>query len=64
MVLQFEVVLKKIGLIHCVIIVVKNEGNKIETMVVRLQYIINCEPLKIFQVYEDNYFRKVMAKTC
>lgn len=46
------------------IIVVKNEGNKIETMVVTLQYIISCEPLKIFQVYEDNYFRKVMAKTC
>jgi hypothetical protein len=64
MALQFEVVLEKIGLIHCVIIVVKNESNKIETMVVALQFIIDYEPLKKNQVYEDNYSRHVMAKAC
>jgi hypothetical protein len=47
-----------------VIVVVKMEGNKIETMVVALQSIIDCEPLKIFQVHEDNYSKHVMAKAC
>jgi hypothetical protein len=64
MALQFEVVLEKIGSIHFVIVVVKNGGNKIEIMVVPLQSIIDCEPLKIFQVYENNYFRHVMVKAC
>jgi hypothetical protein len=61
MALQFQTLLEKNGLIHCVIVVVKNEGNKIETMVVALQSIIDYEPFKIFQVYESNYFRHVMA---
>jgi hypothetical protein len=64
MALQFEVVLKKIGLIHFVIVVGKNGCNKIEIMVVPLQSIIDCEPLKIFQVYENNYSRHVMVKAC
>jgi hypothetical protein len=64
MVLQFQALLEKNGLIHCVIVVVKNEGNKIETMIVALQSIIDYEPLKIFQVHEGNYFRHVMAKGC
>ncbi len=64
MALWFEVVIEKIDLIQCVIVVVKMEGNKIETMVVALQSIIDCEPLKIFQVHEDNYSKHVMAKAC
>jgi len=64
MVLQFQVLLKNFGLIHHVLAFVKDEGNKLRTMVVELQSIVDYEPLNLFQVFEDICFGHVMFKAC
>jgi hypothetical protein len=47
MALQLQPLLETFGLIHCVIIFVKYEGNNLGTMSIALKSIIDCEPLKI-----------------
>lgn len=64
MVLQLQVLLKKIGLIHHVFAFVKDEGNKLGTMVVELWSIVDCELLNLFQVFEDVCFGHVISKVC
>jgi len=64
MVLQLRVLLKNFGLIHHVLVFVKDESNKLGTMVVELRSIVDCEPLNLFQVFEDICFGHVMFKVC
>jgi len=56
--------LEKIGLIHQMITFVKDEGNILGTMAVALWSIIDCELLKLLQVYEGTCFGSVMSKMC
>jgi hypothetical protein len=44
--------LEKFGLIHRLITFVKDESNNLGTMDVTLDSIIDCEWLKLLQVYE------------
>jgi hypothetical protein len=39
-----------------VIVFVKNEGNNLGFMVKALQFIIDCEPLKLLEIYEGTCF--------
>ncbi len=52
------------GLIHHVIVFVKDESNDLGTMVTTFWPIIDCELLKLLQVYEGTWSRHVMFKTC
>ncbi len=56
MALQLQTLLEKIGLIHCVIAFVKDEGSNLGTMATTLESIVDCEPLKFFWVYEGFCF--------
>jgi hypothetical protein len=41
----------------------KDEGNNLRSMVTELWFIIDCEPLKLLQVYEEGtYFGHGMFK--
>jgi hypothetical protein len=48
--------------IHCVIAFKKDEDNNLRSMVTTLWFIIDCEPLKLVQVYEGTYFGHGMFK--
>jgi hypothetical protein len=39
-----------------VIVFAKNEGNNLRFMVIALQFMIDCEPLKLLQIYEGICF--------
>ncbi len=56
--------MEKTSLIYCVIDFVKNEGNNLGTMATTLQFIIDCEPLNLYQVYENICVRHAMFKAC
>jgi len=43
---------------------VKDESNNLGTMVTTLWPIIDCELLKLLQVYEGTWSKHVMFKTC
>jgi hypothetical protein len=64
MVAQFQSLLEKFGLLHWVITFAKDENTDLATMAATLHFIINCEPFKIFRVYE--FFKRghVMFKAC
>ncbi len=62
MVLQVWALLEKFRLIHCVIAFKKDEGNNLRSMVTTLWFIIDCEPLKLLQVYRGTYFGHGMFK--
>ncbi len=64
MVLQFESLLSKFGLMHHVIAFMKDESNNLSTMATTLLSIIICQPLKLNQVYEGTCFGHVMSKVC
>jgi hypothetical protein len=64
MVIQLQVLLDRIGLLHQVIAFVKDEGINLSTMVVAMHSIIDYEPLKILRVYEGTCFGHVMSKAC
>ncbi len=50
--LQLQTLLENFELIHHVITFVKDEGINLGYMAITLQSIIECEPLKLLQVYE------------
>jgi hypothetical protein len=54
--------LKKFGMLHWVIAFVKDEGTNLVTMVITLHFIVDCEPLNSFRVYEGTSFGRVMFK--
>jgi hypothetical protein len=56
MALQLQTLLEKIGLMHYVIALVKDEVNNLGTMVTTLESTVDCEPLKFFWVYEGFCF--------
>jgi hypothetical protein len=62
MALQLQSLLENFGLIHRVIIFVKDEDNNLRTMATTLHSIIDCELLKLLQVYEGICFGHVMFK--
>jgi len=62
MALQPQGLLEKFGLIHCVFVFVKDEGNNLGSMAMTSKSIIDCEPLKMLQVYEGICFGYVMSK--
>jgi len=64
MILQFQFLLQKFELIHWVIAFEKHESSNLGTMATSLQLIINCELLKLLQVYERICFGHVTSKTC
>jgi hypothetical protein len=64
MTLQLQGLLEKIGLIHCVLTFVKDEGGNLGSMAMTLQSIINCKLIKILEVYEGICFGHVTSKTC
>jgi hypothetical protein len=43
---------------------VKDEGTNLVTMATTLHSIIDCEPMKIFRVYEGTCFGHVMFNAC
>jgi hypothetical protein len=47
MALQLQPLLETFGLIHCVIIFVKYDGNNLGTMFIALKSIIDCESFKL-----------------
>jgi len=59
---QHWYLLEKFGLLHWMIVFVKDEGINLTIMVVVLHSIINYEPLKILKVYEGTCFWHVMSK--
>jgi hypothetical protein len=59
---QLWYLLEKFGLLHWMIVFVKDEGINLTIMVVVLHSIIDYEPLKILKVYEGTCFRHVMFK--
>jgi hypothetical protein len=54
--------LKRFGLLHHVFAFVKDDDTNLMTMLIILHSIIDCEPLKIFKVYEGTCFGHVMLK--
>ncbi len=64
MALQLQSLLENFGLIHQMIIFVKDEGNNLGTMATTLHSLIDCELLKLLQVYEGTCFGHVMFKVC
>jgi hypothetical protein len=62
MVIQFESLFSKFGLMHCVIAFVKDKANNLTTMASTLCSIIGFEPLRLIKVYEITYFKRVMSK--
>jgi hypothetical protein len=54
--------LKKFGLLNHVFAFVKDDDINLMIMVIILHSIIDCEPLKIFKVYEGACFGHVMLK--
>ncbi len=54
--------LEKFGLLHWAIIFVQDEGTNLVAMVATLHSIFDCEPMKIFRVYEGTCFGHVMSK--
>jgi hypothetical protein len=64
MAIQLESLLSKFGLVHHVIAYLKYEGINLTTMAFALHSNIDCQPLRIFKVYEGTCFRHVMSKTC
>jgi hypothetical protein len=64
MAIQLESLLSKFGLVHHVIAYLKDEGINLTTMAFASHSNIDCQPLKLFKVYEDTCFRHVMSKTC
>jgi uncharacterized membrane protein YqjE len=56
MYLQLKLLLSKFGLMHHMIIIVKNEGNNLIALLSTLCSIINGEHLKLFKVHEGNFF--------
>jgi hypothetical protein len=61
MTLQLQGLLERIGLIHCVLTFVKDEGRDLGSMATTLQSIINCKLINILQVYEGICFGHVMS---
>jgi hypothetical protein len=59
---QLWYLLEKFGLLHWMIVFVKDEGTNLTIMRVVLHSIIDYEPLKILKVYEGTCFRHVMSK--
>jgi hypothetical protein len=64
MALQLQSLLENFGLIHQVIIFVKDEGNNLGIIATTLHSIIDCELLKLLQVYEGTCFGHVVFKVC
>jgi len=64
MAIQLHSLLEKYGLLHRVIAFVKDEGNNVIVMAKALQSIIDCEPLKLFKIYEGTCFGHVMFEAC
>jgi hypothetical protein len=62
MVIQLQVLLDIFGILHWVIAVVKEESTNLSILVTIIHSIIDCEPLKIFKVYEGTCFGHVMSK--
>jgi len=62
MALQPQGLLEKFGLIHRIFVFVKDEGNNLGSMAMTSKSIIDCEPLKMLQVYEGICFGYVMSK--
>ncbi len=42
----------------------KDEGNTLGSMAMTLQFIVDCEPLKMLRVYIGTCFGHVMSKAC
>jgi hypothetical protein len=59
---QLWYLLEKFGLLHLMIVFVKDEGSNLSVMVIVLHFI--NEPLKILKVYEGTCFRHVMSRVC
>jgi hypothetical protein len=55
-------VLERFGLLHQVIAFGKDEGTNLITMATTLHFVIDYEPLKIFNVYEGTCYEHVMFK--
>jgi hypothetical protein len=64
MVVQLQVLLDRLNLLHQVITFVKDEGINLSAMAAVLHYIINYGPLNIHKVYEGTCFGHVMSKAC
>jgi hypothetical protein len=64
MALQLQSLLENFGLIHQVIIFVKDECNNLGIIATTLHSIIDCELLKLLQVYEGTCFGHVVFKVC
>jgi len=63
MAIQLESLLSKFGLMHSAITIVKNKNN-LTTMAFVLCSIINCEPLRFTNFFENTCFGHAMSKTC
>ncbi len=62
MVIQLWYLLKRFGLLHWIILFVKDKGINLTTMATILHSIIGCEHLKIFKVFKSTCFAHVMSK--
>jgi hypothetical protein len=56
--------LEKFGLIHQILVFVKDDDNNLSSMAPTLHSIIDCELLNLFHVYEGTCFGHVLFKTC
>ncbi len=59
---QLWYLLEKFGLLHQMIVFVKDEGINLTIIIAILHSIIDYEPLKILKVYEGTCFRHAMSK--
>ncbi len=64
MAIQLQSLPEKYGLLHQVIAFVKDKGNNLIVMATTLQSIVDCEPLKLFKVYEGTCFGHIVSKVC
>ncbi len=62
MVIQFQYLLEKFGLLHWVLAFVKYEGTSLIVMATTLYSIIDCELLNILKAYEGTCFGHVVFK--